>query len=193
MTAPSLKGDILRPLWFLFIDTAPTPVRLFSGPASFILGPSGPDAAGGTYLGLGMLVNVPSLKLPINGAFAQHVFALSGVTANIVKLINVDREALRGARTAIGRMEMNADATPAGDMMWLWQGFCDGPSMSRNGHSNPPVYTVSISVSSGSVRRKARQISLYTPSQQRQRDPTDTAMNMVPTLASGDIVTWPVP
>jgi hypothetical protein len=192
MTLPSLRTDQLFPGWFLYVDT-PTPVRLWSGARTFVMGANGPDGTGGAYLGFGRLLSIPSLVIPVNGAFVQHVFTVSGVDARAVRLMNADRDALRGARVSFGRLELKPDGTPNGDLNWLWQGFCDGPTMNRNGRSNPVTYTIGLKVSAGSVSRKRRRIAYYTPSQQAERDPSDTAMNNVPTYAEGTLVTWPLP
>lgn len=175
----------------MFIDM-PTPVRIWSGPFRFQLGPSGPDTAGGVYAGLGVLVDLPTLTMPINGASSQHTFSLSGLDARAAALINADEAAIRAAPVAIARLEMNADQTPNGDPVWLWWGVCDTPQMSRQGRSSPVRYTVALKASSGIVSRKRSQISLYTPSQQALRDPTDTSMAWVPTYEEGTLVTWPV-
>ncbi len=132
----------------MFIDME-TPARIGTGPFAFDLGASGLDTAGGVYSGLGVTVSVPSLKPPINGAFSQHTFSLSGVSAEAVALINADRAALRKAPIAIAKLELDPDDMPDSDPMWLWNGVCDGPSMVREGRSRPVKYTVSLKASSG--------------------------------------------
>lgn len=192
MSLPALRGDALQPAWFLYIGS-PTPVRLWTGPRTFTMGANGPDTLGGTYLGLGIVVQMPTLKLPLNGAYAQHVFGLSGVAPKMVQLINADRDALRGSAVAVARVELASDGTPNGDPWWVWRGICDGPFFRRSGRSSPVTYTVGIKASSGAVNRKRRQLALYTPSQQALRDSSDTSCDFVPTLADGTNVTWPVP
>ncbi len=188
----TLRGDSLQPLWLFFMDTAPAVRLLFNGQA-FKLGPSGPDAAGGFYLGAGRLMSMPPLTIPLNGAFSQHTFGMSGLDAATAAAIAASGSAIRGALVAIARLELNDDQTPDGDPQWLWQGVCDGPFRTRNGRVQPVTYSAGVKASSGSASRRRHKISLYTPSQQALRDPDDTAMSLVPTLADGTTRVWPVP
>lgn len=185
-----LRGDRLLPAWLLYIDCAPA-VRLWTGPMKFKLAANGPDTAGGLYLGLGLMTQVPSLKLPVNGTAEDHVFGLSGVSAQIVRLIEADRDALRGARAFIARMELNPDGTVLGAPIWLWSGVVVSPRMQRDGSNGQVTYTISIMTSSGSTARKARQLTYYTGVQQRKRDGADTSCDNTAQYAAGTTVIWP--
>ncbi|MDR3512621.1 MAG: hypothetical protein P4L73_13380 [Caulobacteraceae bacterium] len=188
--AQVLRGDRLQPGWLMFVDSTPA-VRIWSGAANFKLGPCGLDTAGGVYQGLGLIVGVPSLKVPINGSFSQHVFSLSGVTADMMQLANADRDAVRGARVAWARVDLDADGQPVAEPVWVWQGWVDSPRVARDGSSSPPTRTVSLVTSSGSVRRRIRQFGYWTSPQQRTRDPNDSACDQVATYAAGTDTIWP--
>lgn len=188
----TLRGDRLQPGWLMFVNCDP-PVRVWSGSQNFKLGAaSGPDAIGGLYLGLGVLVGVPSLKVPINGAFSQHIFSLSGVSAEAMRLANADRDTVRGATVAWARIELDADSQPIGDPLWLWKGWVGSPRVTRDGSSVPPLRTIALVTASGSVRRRVRQFGYWTGPQQRARDPIDSACDQVSTYARGTDVIWPV-
>src|SRR5262252_6782729 len=100
MTDP-LRGDALRPVWLLYIASAPTAVRLWTGVPPFKLGPSGPDTAGGIYYGLGIVASVPTLPIPMNGEFAAFELKLSGVTAAIARMMSDEAPMVRQARLHI--------------------------------------------------------------------------------------------
>lgn len=185
-----LRSDRLLPAWLLYMASDPI-VRVWTGAGPFKLGASGPDTAGGTYKGLGLLTGVPSLRLPINGASAQHVFTVSGVDAAMIRLVEADRDSVRNARIAIARLELNPDGTPLGDPLWLWQGQVDTTRMVRDGSTSPATYTVSLVAVSGALRRKVRRLTYYTGPQQRERDGTDTACDGTAQLQAGETVIWP--
>lgn len=190
MTVDPLRSDRLQPGWLMFLDCSPA-VRVWSGAANFKLGASGPDLAGGIYQGLGLLVGVPTLKIPLNGSFSQHVFSLSGVTAQMMKLVDADRETVTGAKLSWGRLELDAQMQPVGAPVWLWKGTVDSPRLARDGGANPPTRTVSLVASTGAVTRKRQKISLWTGPQQRLIDPDDAACDGVARLAEGTDEIWP--
>lgn len=186
----TLRGDRLLPAWFMYVDCE-VPVRAWSGPGNFAMGANGPDLLGGGYVGLGRMVNVPSLRIPLNGNSAQHEFALSGVTADVVRLVEADRDNVRGAKTAVARLELDGDGNPVGSPQWLWFGNVDTPRMSRQGSQSPVTYTISLIATSGSATRKRSQLSFFTGRQQRERDADDAACDGVSFLQAGTTPIWP--
>lgn len=190
MTVDPLRADRLQPGWLMFIDCSPA-VRVWTGAANFKLGPTGPDLTGGIYQGLGLVVNVPTLKIPLNGSFSQHVFSLSGVTAQMMKLVDADRTIVTGAKLSWGRIELDASLQPVAAPTWLWKGQIDSPRMARDGSSNPPTRTVSLVASTGAVTRRRQKVALWTGPQQRVIDPADSACDGVALLAQGTDTVWP--
>jgi hypothetical protein len=190
MTVDPLRGDALQPGWLMFMTSTPA-ARVWSGAANFKMGPSGPDTAGGIYQGLGLLVNVPSLKLPMNGAYAQHVFEISGVTSAVLAVFDVNRASIQGARLSWGRVELDASGQPVAAPLWLWTGFVDGPRLTRNGDAKPPTRTLGLVCSSGAIRRNRRQFGYWTGVQQRLIDPTDSACDLTNQYAGGTSPIWP--
>lgn len=185
-----LRDDRLQPAWLMFIASTPS-VRLWTGTANFKLGPSGPDTAGGLYQGLGIMVQVPRLTIPLNGAYKGHTFSMSGVSAQMMAALNADRDAIRGARIVFARLELDADLNPVAAPVWLWTGWIDSPRVQREGGVDPPTRTVGLVCATGAVRRGVRKFAYYTPSQQALVDPADTACMNVPTYAVGTTVIFP--
>lgn len=190
MTTDPLRRDTLQPGWLMFLACEPA-VRLWSGAANFKLGPCGPDTAGGVYFGMGIIVGVPQLKLPQNGSYSQHVFSLAGVSAESMRLVDGDREIVRGSALSWARVELDAAGQPMAEPVWLWKGWVDSVRLSREGSTKPPTRTVSLVCSTGSVTRKRRQASYYTAPQQRAIDPNDASCDQVALYAAGTSPIWP--
>lgn len=190
MTVDYLRGDALQPGWLMFVDAGPG-VRIWSGAANFGLGVTGPDAAGGVYQGLGVIVAVPTLKIPLNGSFSQHEFALSGVDAQVVRAFDVDRAVLQGANLSWARVELDASMQPIAEPVWLWKGSIDSPRIARDGSGSTAVRTISLMTSTGSVTRKRRVAAYWSGPQQRSIDPDDAACDGTAALAAGTDEIWP--
>jgi hypothetical protein len=189
--ADVLRSDRLQPGWLMYLESTPT-TRAWSGvgPLTLTAG-SGPDTDGGAYLGLGLIVNMPSLKIPLGGSYSSHTFSISGVTQDILTMFSADRESLRGARLAWGRIELDAKGNPVAEPEWLWIGRVDSPVMTRDGTSNPPVRTIGLIAATGSVRRRVRSASYWTAPQQRAIDPNDAACDQVVHYSEGTDEIWP--
>lgn len=187
----TLLKDRLQPAWLMYVACVPA-IRVWTGAFNFNLAAaSGPDTDGGIYKGLGVIVSAPSLIIPINGAFRSHTFGLSGITAEMMAAANADRDTVRGARMAWARLELDIDGQPVAAPDWLWQGFVDGPQVSRDGSTSPPTRTVALVTAAGSVRRRRRQFGYWTAPQQRAIDPNDAACDQVSTYAAGTDEIWP--
>jgi hypothetical protein len=184
------RADALQKAWLTFIDSTPA-VRVWNGTANFKLGPCGPDTAGGIYQGLGIMVQVPRLTIPLNGAYKGHTFAMSGVSPQMLAAVNAERDAIRGARLCFSCIDLDADMNPVAAPVTLWVGWIDSPRMERDGRSDPPKRTVSLVCSTGAVRRGVRAFTYYTPNQQAIIDPGDTSCMNVPTYAAGTDCIFP--
>lgn len=190
MSIDYLRGDAPQFAWLMFVDSSPS-IRVWTGVANFALGPSGPDTVGGVYQGLGLMVSVPRLVVPLNGAYKSHTFTLSGVSAQMMAAVNADRNAVRGARIAFANLLLDADFNPIQAPTWLWVGWVDSPRMVRDGRHDPPTRSVSLVCATGAFRRGVRRYAYYTPPQQGAVDPNDTSCNNVPTYETGTTVLFP--
>jgi hypothetical protein len=191
MTDP-LRSDAIAPAWFMYVNLDPA-VRLWSGAANFKLGAgSGPDTGGGLYLGLGLVVSMPVLEIPMNGEYSAHEFKLSGISALSARLINSEAAKLAGARVNIGLVPLDGQSMPIGPVQWPWIGRGDGPQVTRDGERTPPLRTLSLIASAGSPSRKHRIAANWTGPQQRAIDPNDAACDGVAALANGTDNIWPI-
>jgi hypothetical protein len=187
----TLRGDRLKPAWLMYLESIPA-TRLWTGVGPFTLNAaSGPDQAGGIYFGLGAIVQMPSLKIPLGGSYSGHSFGLSGVNQEMMTALNADAENVRGARLAWGRLELDQDGQPVGAPMWLWIGVVDSPRLTRDGTGTPPTRTISLIAATGAVRRRIRRASFWTSPQQRAIDPNDASCDQVSRYASGTDQIWP--
>jgi hypothetical protein len=186
-----LRGDRLRPAWLMYLESTPT-TRLWTGVGPFTLSAaSGPDLTGGTYVGLGVITQMPSLKIPLGGSYSSHSFGLSGVNNAMMSAFDADRENVRGARLAWARIELDADGNPVAEPLWLWIGTVDSPRLQRDGASDPPTRSISLVAATGAIRRRVRQASYWTAPQQRVRDPNDSSCDQVSRYATGTDSIWP--
>jgi hypothetical protein len=186
-----LRGDSLRPAWLLYIASTPA-VRLWTGVANFKVGPgAGPDATGGIYYGLGIVAAVPALPIAMNGEFASIELRLSGITAAIAKLMNVEAPMVRQARLHIASLELDDCGSPIGAPAWVIHAFVNTPRLTRDGGSSPPTLTLSLVCSTGSPKRTVKNGGYWTGPQQRTIDPTDSSADRVSQYATGTNEIWP--
>ncbi|HEY1630793.1 MAG TPA: hypothetical protein VGF56_05725 [Rhizomicrobium sp.] len=190
LTQDQLRSDRNPPAWFFFMQTD-TPVRIWSGVGDFRLPSDSVDTAGGVYRGLGIFVQIPSIRVPLNGAMIRHEFALSGVTAEVLRLANADRATVRGAEVFWGLTMLGPDKQPMASVAWFWNGVADTPKAARTGSQQPVTRTVSLSVGTGEVGRKQKNLWRWTGIDQRLRSPTDAFCDRVVLYNSQTTERWP--
>ena len=162
------KGDQSSPAWFFYMTSAPA-VRCWSGVRNITVPADLVDETGGIYRGMGALVRVPSLTLPLNGAFVQHQFTLSGVAQEFLRLVNADRHTVRGATLSIGLTEVAPDGSLAEPIDWLCDLRVDSPRVMRAATPQGAERAVSILATAGDSLRRQRHLTRWTPTEQRSR------------------------
>jgi hypothetical protein len=166
--------------------------RLAADPISRLWSGYGPlditdslDPGGARYHGVGALLNVPALKLLINGTADRIEFQLSGVADETVRLAQEDVETIKDALVLIGEQGFDADWQVDGPPVWLWRGFADVLFIDSADGANGRERTIRLSVRSADTFRANPLPSYYTDADQRRRSPTDAICSHVAQISVG--------
>lgn len=186
-----IAGRLINVSWLLYIDSD-EPVRAWSGVGRLPLAAWGADEVGGDYLGLGVLVDVPSLQQLVNGVAQRLEIGLSGVDAQISELANDGASEIRARSTVIGMLFMDDHWQPLAAPLAVWFGEADAIRSDRQSSPNGEQ-TRSITLSAGSTttgRRRPR-YSYYTRAQQRARSSDDAFCDRVSLMTTDRELKWP--
>jgi len=171
----------------IFFRLATDPVvRLWAGVGDFELPADLVETTGGTYKGMGELLNVPAVQQLINGLAERLTFQLSGVDATALRLAEEDADEVRGAQVNLGFLRLDSDLQPIFPVRWIWEGEADSvPCAKTDG-----VRTIAISVGTNHTDRKRPGFETYTPANQHLRSPTDAGCDFVPLYTQGSTKKW---
>lgn len=188
ITGGAVKLDVL-----LYVQSTPTPIRVWTGVGPLTIPADSVDTAGGTYLGIGRLVGFPALSQLINGVAERVEFTLSGVDPDALRLADQDAEGLRAAEAFCGLAIMDDVGAIIDATFWVWNGESDTPKISRTGGDGrgPVTRQVSLSVGSPMTGRRRAGLSYFTGVDQRRRDPTDAFCDRVNLYPPNATVRWP--
>lgn len=186
----SLQGDRIRIGWLMYLQSAPA-VRIWAGVGDLRIPADYVDTAGGVYKGIGQIVSISSLKIPVNGHFAQHELTLGAPNATAIVLANAERESLRYATVSIGLLEFDENYQPAGPVTWLWDAACDGPRTRRTGAQNGAARTISLVCTAGESQRKRAPLNRWTGVDQRLRSADDAGCDRTNLYDAGTTERWP--
>lgn len=174
---------------FLMIATQPKVTRAWSGVGGFTLPPDAVDAEGGRYLGLGWMQNMPAIEVLLNGAAESVTFALSGVDARTIELVDAST-GVRGVSAHLGVMFYGPrnQRRPVHwfrrwrvDMVGVREAAVTGETLDAEALS----MSVSLTLGSARTSRRVGQPALWTHAEQQRLHPGDNGMAMVSRL-TGD-------
>lgn len=180
-----IDGRLLRSCYLLRIDS-PTPVCAWTGVGDIILG-------GETYLGLGLLPDVPSFQSLINGVAARLDLTLSGVDADVLALANGEANDVRGREVKIGLLFLDSAFRPIGTPLWVGPDYradvisTDSVSTADFGR----VRTVTLSIGSATTGRRRPPLNYWTRAQQIIRSASDAFCNLVSRYTAESEIKWP--
>lgn len=188
-----IQSGAVRLAILLYVAAVGTPVRAWSGPGDFTLTADNVDLTGGTYLGVGELVGVPTLQALINGAADRVEFTVSGVTPEIKRLADADAATVRSAPAAIGVLVLGANEQPISPAAWLWEGEADRVRFGRTAGEmdGAPTHSVTLSVGSWATGRRRPGFSNFTDADHRRRHPSDRFFDRVALYSQTATKTWP--
>ncbi|OGT55476.1 MAG: hypothetical protein A3E01_09210 [Gammaproteobacteria bacterium RIFCSPHIGHO2_12_FULL_63_22] len=143
------------------------------------------DASGATWLGGGHVVSVPSLKLLLNGAADRIDIRLSGITAEILRLVEEDRPEVQEAEVLIGRVEFDDDWQVSGTINWEWLGVADSMTIASGNSEKGRERVLTVSIRSGDTTRSNPQPAFFTDADQRGRSSDDAFFSHVGKINAG--------
>lgn len=188
----SATGSPRFSVFFLLLASS-GPVRAWLGPGDYALPADDVDTTGGTYLGIGLVGDVPALRQLVGGVAERVEFSLSGADAATFALADADAADVRGAQVQVGIIFFDADWQAVAPVAWLWEGVADTPSVDRDGSGGQVTRRVSLSVGSAFTDRTRPQLAFYTPPDQKRRSATDTFCDRVPAYTVDSSIQFPGP
>lgn len=179
---------------FVKIDTTP-PGRFWMGASDIPLKFKGAtiDVEGGTYIGGGVLGNIPVLEALINDTAERVEFQMSGLSADQAEIFNTAVPPVRGKRVHLGITVLNDYYQPISDIIPMWTGTASffserSPSV---GSGETPTVMMSLSVGSGPTTRSRPSASLWSHAHQQALFPGDDFCKGTTRLARGVAPAWP--
>jgi hypothetical protein len=168
----------------------PTVIRLWIGFGDLEVPTNDLDDAGEQYSGFGAAIGMPELESLINGASARADFGLSGVTAAIADLAELEEDLVIGAAVNVGVCEMDEQWQMTDTVFWLWDGRADVLQTDLKAQSDgSQTYQVQISVATASASRSRAQFANWTDAQHQLVHPGDLFLSQMPT--SETTKRWP--
>ena len=190
-----LMTELGAPRWsifFLMKTTSGEWVRAWLGLGDYALPADDTDEDGGTYLGIGLVGDVPAIRQLVGGSAQRIDFTLNGVDARTFALADQDAGEARGAPVHVGIVFFDGDWQAVDAIAWLWAGTADCPAVSRTaGDDGGIVRTVSLSVGTVFTDKTRPQLGFYTDPDQQRRSPGDTFCARVSGYTIGSTITWP--
>jgi hypothetical protein len=180
------------PRWsvFFYMECATEPVRAWLGVGDYQVAADDVDETGGTYLGIGMVGDVPALRQLVGGLAERVEFTLNGADETTFALADDQVAEVRGAPVHVGVVFFDEDWQEVAPVAWLWEGTADQPGVDRDGQLGRRV---TLSVGSAFTDRTRPQLAFYTPADQKRRSPTDTFCDRVPAYGVDSTIQWPGP
>lgn len=186
----SASGAPRYSIFFLLMAKS-GPVRAWLGVGDHDIPADDVDLTGGTYLGIGLVGDVPALRQLVGGTAERVEFVLSGANELTVSLADEDADDVRGAQVYVGIVFYDADWQPVAPVAWYWEGIADVPSIDRTATEGEITRSISLSVGSAFTDRTRPSLGFYTPPDQKRRSPTDTFCDRVPAYTIDSTIQWP--
>lgn len=176
---------------FFLMEAASGPVRAWLGVGDYEIAADDVDLTGGTYLGIGLVGDVPALRQLVGGLAERVEFTLNGADEITFALADQDAAEVRGAPVHVGIVFFDEDWQEVAPVAWLWDGTADVPSVDRDGQGGQITRRVSLSVGSAFTDRTRPQLGFYTHKDQKRRSPTDNFCARVAAYGIDSTIKWP--
>lgn len=147
--------------------------------------PDAIDPAGAHWIAGAHLLDIPSLKLLLNGGADRIDIRVNGVDADTMRLAQEDRSEVRDAGVMIGRVEFGDDWQPGGPIAWEWRGSADVMTVTSQATDKGRERTITLSIRSGDTRRSNPRPAFFTYDDQRRRSPDDAIFSHVAQVTAG--------
>lgn len=142
------------------------------------------DPDGATYIGMGGLIDIPSMKQLVNGTAERLDFILSGVSPDTLRLAREDAPSVKDALALIGEVTFD-EAWQVVSSGWVWRGYADVLVTDSQPSAQGRLRTIRLSVRSADTFRSNPQPAYYTDQDQRRRSPDDAIFSHVALITQG--------
>lgn len=180
-------------LFFLLKTKTQGYVRAWLGVGDYDLPADDVDLEGGTYLGIGLVGDIPALSQLVGGLGERVEFILNGADEITLSLADDAADEARSAPVNVGVIFFDEDWQATDEIAWLWDGVADVPAVDRSATEDQITRRVTLSVGSGFTDRTRPQLAFYTDAEQKRRSPTDTFCERVAGYSVDSTITWPAP
>lgn len=168
-------------------------IRLAVNPVLYVWTGHGPldtpgdavDPSGATWLGGAHILDIPSLKVLLNGGADRIEIRVSGVSTETLRLAQEDRAEVSGADARIGRVSFDDAWQVAGPIAWEWRGTADVLTVASHGTDRGRERTLSLSLRSGDTRRSNPLPAFFTYADQKRRSADDEIFDHVAQITVG--------
>lgn len=167
-----------------------TPVRAWAGLGDLQIPADEVEPAGATYLGIGLLGNVPALRQLIGGVAERLEFSLSVPSGEVFALADDEAATIRAAPVDVGVIFFD-EHWQQSEVAWLWNGAADVPSVSRTANGLSVARTIRLSVGSAFTDRTRPRHTYFTNADQKRRSPTDDFCARVDLYTVNSTIKWP--
>lgn len=178
---------------FFLLQAASGPARAWLGVGDYALPPDDVDTAGGTYLGIGLVGDIPALSQLVGGLAERVEFTLNGADDLTLSLADDQANEVRNAAVNVGIVFFDQNWKAVDPVAWLWDGVADVPAVDRQSNDTTVTRRVSLSVGSAFTDRTRPRLAFYTDPDQRRRSSTDSFCSRVARYTVESTVIWPAP
>jgi hypothetical protein len=174
----------------LRIETTDQVVRAWAGIGDLEVPSDDVEDEAATYLGVGILGEIPSLRQLIGGSAERLDFALTVPGGEIFALADADFEQVRRAPVYVGIVFFDANWQQS-EVSWLWAGTADTTTVSRQASGLQVTRQIKISAASVFTDRTRANLSAFTDTDQRSRSADDSFCARVDRHTQTATVKWP--
>ena len=161
------EREALRYSLLVRIGTA-TPLRIWGGIGDFVTDSDDELDPSATYLGVGILGNVPAMRQLIGGVAERLDFTFSGVDSETQAWLDSGSD-IDGAEVNVGVVFFDDDWSTVAPTAWMWTGIADVASLNyANGKK-----TVTLSVVSEFFDRQRASLTMWTNAAHQALSPGD--------------------
>lgn len=143
------------------------------------------DPAGATWLGGAHILDIPTLKVLLNGAADRIDVQVSGASSEMLRLALEDRDEVRDAAVHIGFVEFDVDWQVSGPIVWEWRGAADVLTIASRSTEQGRERNITLSIRSGDTLRSNPRPAFFTDADQRRRSPDDAIFSHVAQITTG--------
>jgi hypothetical protein len=174
----------------LRIETTDQVVRAWAGIGDLAIPSDDVEDEAATYLGVGILGEIPSLRQLIGGAAERLDFALTVPGGEVFALADADFEQVRRAPVYVGLIFFDANWQQS-EVSWLWAGTADTTTVSRQSAGLQVTRQIKISAATVFTDRTRANLSAFTDTDQRSRSADDSFCARVDRYTQTATVKWP--